>query len=414
MAKLRLLLAHGSLHVPYYRETFEQVGCRPEDFRTFSDLSKLPLVGKADLRTNFPARVVAQNLPASRRQRGITSGSTGLPLEFYCDRASGDYRFACELFFREWAGVDTGDTRVTSGGGVPLPAQHRGLARLPHAARRALLDGPELALDSMTLTADQFRGALGGLPSKGRYYIFGYSSYIARLAVQLLEGGDELPAYPTVVITCSETQTEADAAAIERAFQSRPINRYGSWEMGWLAQTCPDNPAVLHTLSEQHIVRIVREDGRAAEPGESGCVVISDLSNWGMPFINYEMGDRAVAGAPCGCRRGFPTLMRLEGRAGEMSRTRSGKTIVPGEFGLNKLPNALEYVWEYQAVQTAPDTVVFRIVPTSRFNPEFSRELEAWLALVLGPGMRGTIETVDRIPLEPSGKRFIIKSHLPP
>src|SRR5439155_6284183 len=125
-----------------------------------------------------------------------------------------------------------------------------------------------------------------------------------------------------------------------------------------------------------------------------------DLTNWVMPFINYETGDRAVAGAACGCGRGFPTLMSLEGRAGEVIRTLSGKTIVPGEFGVNKLPRALEYIWEYQVVQTAPDRVVFRIVPTRRFNPDFSREVEAWLKAVLGPGMRAVVETVDRIPAE--------------
>jgi phenylacetate-CoA ligase len=238
-------------------------------------------------------------------------------------------------------------------------------------------------------------------------------SYAARLAAKLFEAGANLPAYPTVVVIGAETQSEADVAVITRVFRCPVLNRYGTTETGYLAQTCPDNPAVLHVNSAGHILRVIREDGAAAAPGESGRVVVTDLTNWVMPFINYDLGDRAVAGGPCHCGRGFPTLTNLEGRTGEVIRTVNGKLIPPTALGLNKLPRALEHVWEYQAVQTAPDAVIFRIVPTPRFNPEFSREMEVWLEAVLGPGMRGTIETVDHIPAEPSGKRFIIKSYLP-
>jgi phenylacetate-CoA ligase len=409
IAKLRPLLEHACAHVPYYRALFEQAGIQPTDIKTVSHLSRLPITSKADLRTGFPARVVADSISARRRQKGITSGSTGLPLEYYVDGSSLDLRDACALFFYEWLGCAPSDVRIRIGSGI---VRERAWARLRRSAWWLLFGGRVLQLDGGTLSADQFRKAISKLSRNGRYYIASSPSYVGRLAAQLSEAGADLPAYPTVVVTGAETQSEADVAAIQRVFRCPVLNRYGSTETGYLAQTCPDNPTVLHVNSAGHILRVIRDDGAAAAPGESGRLVVTDLTNWVMPFINYDLGDRAVAGGPCRCGRGFPSLMRLEGRTGEMIRTVNGKLIPPTALGLNKVPRALEHVWEYQAVQTAPDAVVFRIVPTRRFNPEFSRELQAWLEAVLGPGMHGTIEAVSQIPAEPSGKRFIIKSCL--
>jgi phenylacetate-CoA ligase len=181
-----------------------------------------------------------------------------------------------------------------------------------------------------------------------------------------------------------------------------------------LAQTCPDRPEVLHVNSERAVVRIVRPDGMPAPSGEPGRVVVTDLANYVMPFINYEIGDWAVAGDPCACGRGFPTLTSLEGRVGETLRTPGGRTILPIALCrfLNIVARAHPYLWEYQAVQTAPDHVVFTVVPTARLTAAVADTLRAQLEGFLGPGMTVTVQSVDRIPVEPSGKRFLVKSRI--
>jgi len=134
-----------------------------------------------------------------------------------------------------------------------------------------------------------------------------------------------------------------------------------------------------------------------------------------MPFINYDIGDRAQAGGPCPCGRGLPTLMALDGRASEVIRTPGGKVVAAGtlQYFRRVVPHTLDCVSEYQAVQTAADAVVLRVVPTPRFTAEYARRLEEALEDFLGPGMAVRVETVDRIAAEPSGKRLVIKSELP-
>jgi phenylacetate-CoA ligase len=163
--------------------------------------------------------------------------------------------------------------------------------------------------------------------------------------------------------------------------------------------------------SERAIVRIVRDDGSSAPPGERGRVLLTDLSNFVMPFINYDIGDLAVMGPPCPCGRGFPTLRSLEGRVGETISTPAGKVVAPGalERLLTFVCQIVPYIWEYQAVQVAADAVVLRVVPTPKFSEEFARKLRRDLEEFMGPGVTVVIEPVDHILLEPSGKRLIIK-----
>jgi phenylacetate-CoA ligase len=251
--------------------------------------------------------------------------------------------------------------------------------------------------------------------ARSQYVVWGLPSYIARVGVELLEHGIELPRSPVAVIASGETLTTTDTAVIERAFRCRVLNHYSSFEALHLAQTCPDVPELLHVNSEHALLRIVREDGTDAPPGESGRVVITDLANWVMPLINYDIGDRAVAGGPCPCGRGFPTLMSLEGRAGERIKTPSGKMITPTALGwlITTVFRMLPYVWEYQAIQTAADAVILRIVPTADFTEELATKLARAAETFLGPGMRVRVETVERIAVEASGKRLVIKSELP-
>jgi phenylacetate-CoA ligase len=217
-------------------------------------------------------------------------------------------------------------------------------------------------------------------------------------------------------MTYAETLTAADAASIRRAFHCEVVNYYSSWEVPQIAQTCPDNPQVLHVNSDRVILRVVRPDGTPASPGESGHVVVTDLANYVMPFINYFIDDQAVTGPPCPCGRGFPTIASLEGRGMEVIRTPRGRQINGGVLGqfLAFVLGVIPSIWEYQAVQNASDEVTLRVVPTAQFAPEFARTLQGELETFLGPGMRVAIESVDCIPLEPSGKRLIIKSHLAP
>jgi phenylacetate-CoA ligase len=403
LQKLRGIVVHAGTQVPYYRDLFRAHDLDPRDVRSLQDLARLPLTTKATLRREFPDRAVAANVPRRRLLGGTTSGSTGTPFRFYRDRQAEDGRHASYRFFLDWTGATLRDTRVVIAYHASTPREARGV----RAARRLLLGEQTLLLSGVDLTAAGLSREVDRL--RGRYFIQAYPSYATRLAGAILDEGRALAAYPVTAIAMTETLTPVNAAAIGRAFRCPVANHYSSWEILHIAQSCPDNPDVLHVNSERVIAWIAGDDGRPAAAGERGRVVLTDLDNYAMPFINYDIGDWAVADRPCPCGRGLPTIRELEGRVGEVIRTPDGRVIAPGALTRRLTRQILDRVWEFQAVQGSSDAVVLRVVPSVRFSAETGRALQRDLEEFFGPAMRVSIDVVDRIPLEPSGKRLIIK-----
>jgi phenylacetate-CoA ligase len=341
----------------------------------------------------------------------MTSGSTGRPFEFYWDRQAATLLDGTYLFWLGWAGTAIWHTRVV----IASPSYFYNDVAPPQPLRlisgRVLLGECSVNMSSDQLTTEGFRALVARVATRGPYFMRGYPSAITRLAAGLAQEGSPLASHPKVVMTLAETVTPADVETIRRVFRCPVANYFSAWEVPQMAQSCPDNPEALHVNAERVILRVVRPDGSDAAPGEKGRIVATDLANFVMPFINYSAGDQAVAGGPCRCGRGLPTLERLEGRDSEVIRTLQGREIsgvVLGQF-LAFVAGVIPYVWEYQAVHTSPSVVTLRVVPTDRFTPEFRESLARGLEDFLGPDMSVTVEPVDAIPLEPSGKRMIIK-----
>jgi phenylacetate-coenzyme A ligase PaaK-like adenylate-forming protein len=417
LLRLRGVLGRAATRVPYYRDLFTHAGVAPEDVITLSALSRLPITMKADLRAASPDRTLAEGVPATRRWRTSTSGATGVPFAFYADRAGMDSWLASHLFFLDWIGAAIWTPRIDIFGPPGREAAENipGSAALPQLARFLVLGERAIAVAGVDLTLDGLRGCLDRFPRGRPYFIRANPAYAARLAAQLLAGGRALTRYPMVVMTGSETLTPVQEAAIRSAFGCRVVNHYSTWEVPHMAQSCPDNPALLHVNSERVVLRVVGDDGRDVGPGERGHVVVTALANDVMPLINYDLGDWGVAGGSCPCGRGFPTLAAIEGRSGEMIETPAGRAITPAMMTtqLALQCEVVGFISEYQAEQTAPDAVIFRVVPAPGFRTEMEETLRKGLGRLVGPCVAVSVEVVDRIPCEPSGKRPIIKTRKP-
>ena len=134
---------------------------RSRGVRTLDDLGAVcRSPAEADLRPGFPDAVTADNLPASRRFRTETSGSTGLPFEFYNRIApTSTLASARSCCSGEWAG-----TRRPGRG--PCTSWCRSGPRPPWTASRGEV---ERARQLFLGTADPARvGRRGGPRGAGR------------------------------------------------------------------------------------------------------------------------------------------------------------------------------------------------------------------------------------------------------
>ena len=124
----------------------------------------------------------------------------------------------------------------------------------------------------------------------------GYTSTLAAIADELLQGDLKLSQPVAGVITIAETLTPNRKRLIQKYFDAPIINRYGLREFGsWSAQSCRESPERFHINSELVVCEVLRADGTPCAAGETGRVVLTDLHNFARPFIRYDTGDLAVA-----------------------------------------------------------------------------------------------------------------------
>ena len=142
-------------------------------------------------------------------------------------------------------------------------------------------------------------------------------------------------------------------------------------------------------------------------------MLLTDLENYAMPFINYAVGDRAVVGRSCACGRGLPVLAALDGREAEVIRLPAGDEI--STFTVDSFMRRradIRTFREYQIVQTARDRVEIRLVATPEFTLRDAEHLRQGFEALLGSEVTTEVVKVEDIPLEPSGKRLAVKSEV--
>ena len=121
------------------------------------------------------------------------------------------------------------------------------------------------------------------------------------------------------VRTLGEASTPDLRALCREAWGVPLVDVYSAEEVGYIALQCPEHEHY-HVQAESVLVEILDERGAPAPPGETGRVVVTDLHNFAMPLVRYEIGDYAEVGEPCACGRGLPVLRRIVGRVRNMLR----------------------------------------------------------------------------------------------
>ena len=74
--RLKKLVHYVYERVPFYRESFDAAGVKPDDIQTIEDLQKLPFTTKQDMRDAYPFKMFAVPMEDVRRIH-CSSGTTG-------------------------------------------------------------------------------------------------------------------------------------------------------------------------------------------------------------------------------------------------------------------------------------------------------------------------------------------------
>jgi phenylacetate-coenzyme A ligase PaaK-like adenylate-forming protein len=409
MKSLSRLLRHAYFDLSFYRARFDAVGARPDDIHTLADLARLPLLTRDQAIDSHEARrSPVAPLPTISK---ATGGTTGEPLRFAYDARSEDWRQAVKLRGWGWAGYRVG-ARTLYYWGAPLPR--------PFASR--MKTGLDRALKRETYVDCTRRGeadldaVAAMIAAAAPQVIICFTQAGADLARHINERG--LRRWDTIpILCCAEGLFPDDRAAMSAAFGPAVFETYGCREMMLIASECAAHDG-MHVSEENLIVElIVREPGgdRPARPGELGEVVLTDLHNFGMPFIRYANGDlatRAPAGS-CACGRGLERLVSVDGRVTETLRDGRGGHVSGLVFHAMFMGAFAAGVRQFQALQHVDGAITLKIVPRHSFVEATRAEIERRCAEQI-PGVAVRIDLVTEIPLAPNGKRRVVVIERPP
>jgi phenylacetate-CoA ligase len=401
--ELKKLLTHAWHNVPDYRARLSNVGMQPDDVRSLEDLRRVPLLTREDAALGFEARKSTE--PPLPKIDKSTSGTSGNPLTFAYDWDSEHWRQAVKLRGYAWAGYQPGDRSLHYWG---APAQRRPLGKrlkvaLDHAVRR----------EHYADCADRSEAALAQIVQlirvKKPSVIVCYAQAGAALARHINETGSRT--WPDIsVIAAAERLFPSDRSTLMEAFGPGIFETYGSREVMLIAAECEAHQG-LHVSMENLIVEVIVRDAqgeRPAAPGELGEVAVTDLHNYGAPFVRYLTGDLAVAREPkrCACGRHLTMLDHVEGRTTDTLRDGAGRPVNGLLFNIFFVPLAHK-VKEFQVVQRRDGAIDLRIVPAAAFDDSVIESLRKHCARFI-PGVELRTEIVAQLTVEPGGKLRVV------
>jgi phenylacetate-CoA ligase len=399
--RLRALIKHAYFTVPYYHRVFKQRGLMPEDIKNPDSLLKLPILTKEDIRGNFND-LISRGFPRKEIIASSTGGSTGEPLRFYTTRESINWSTAAELRAYKWSGFRLGDRQALIWGSPIDLAKWSSLrGRVWNFVTGTLvLNAGSMSETSMKRFAEKlmrFRPKL----------IRGYASGVYLFAKFLESKGINLK--PGAVITTAETLFSHQRAKIEDVFGCSVYDFYGSREVPALACGCSEKSGY-HISSENVLLEFIKDNEKVAA-NETGAILVTDLTNYAMPFIRYRIGD---LGKPldeaCPCGRGLSLFGSLEGRITDVIVTRDGKYVSSPVFTL--VFKDLEHVKEYQIIQESYEKIKVKIVKRGQYSEQDSNYIISGMKKIIGEDVQIEIEFVDSIPPTRSGKRRVVISRI--
>ena len=402
--KLQKLLKYTYTHVPYYREEMIKVGISSVDDINASTIKSLPLLSKDIIRKRHD-NLISNSLKNNRLIKNSTSGSSGEALYFYHDFKSHASRASIVDRNHRWVGVQNGDKEARLWGAqmdVSVSNSLRG--RLHSFVSRHLM------LSTYTMTEeDMFRYASLLKQFKPKL-LTSYSGPLTVFADFCIKNKIEFHSIKGI-ITSAEMLFPHQREIIENAFGVKIFNRYGSREFGDMAQEDSLHDG-LRVNSDRVYIEILNEQGKDCEPGVLGELFITDLDDFGMPFIRYKIGDRAAWSEIQHFYKGmpFPLLKCIEGRSLDVVHAPNGNKL--GGTFWTFLFKAKPGIVKFQVRQETLPSIRVSYISDENFKDNYLNYFEDKIKESCGEEMKVEFVQVNSFPQSANGKHRIVLSML--
>ena len=387
------LLRHCRESVPYYAERLQQVKAHAEPTEC---LIQLPVLTKEIIRSNFD-RLKSADLHRRKWIYNTSGGSTGEPIRLIQDREYEDRCKATGLFCETLWDCELGRPRVRLWGSerdFEMNNQN-GKARFFNWLTNTVW------LNAFNMSVQRMSEFIRQLDRFGPTLIVAYAQAAYELA-QFAERERLSLAPQRAVVTSAGTLYPFMREKIAQVFGCPVYNLYGSREVSLIGCEIPDTDG-LWVPPWSNYVEILDDNGNPVASGEEGNIVVTCLTNFAMPLVRYQIGDRGALTSDHSTNGGPQTLKFVSGRNVDMFRTRDRK-LVDGEY-FTHLLYFRPWVGKFQVVQRDFDHVLFKIVKLNGGPSKTElEEITAKSRLAMGDGCRIDFEFHNELPSHASGK----------
>jgi len=344
LSRLKAIVYKVYDRVPFYRESFDKAGFKPDNLKSLDDLRRIPFISKKDLRDNYPFKLFAEPMSNIVRIHS-SSGTTGKPV--VAGYTQNDINMWAELMARSLmcAGANSNDIiqnsygygLFTGGLGIHYGGERMGATVIPSSGgntKRQVMMLQDFGTTVLTCT-----------PS--------YALYIGEVAAE--EMGIDIRTLPLRIgVLGAEPWSDNMRKEIEIKLGIDAMDIYGLTEVlgPGVSMECEQKNG-LHVFEDHFIAEIIDPDtGEPLPYGETGELVFTSLTKEAFPVIRFRTRDiTSLNPEPCGCGRTVARMRRVSGRTDDMLIIR----------GVNVFPSQIESVlMEIEDVEPHYEIVVER------------------------------------------------------
>ena len=401
-SRLQALLKHAYNNSSFYKKRFDRNGLTLADIRSLDDICQIPQLTKSEIQEHAE-EMISRTVQRHGLIRDMTGGSTGSPLVFYYDRRRQESRNAATLRHNRWAGWDVGNkVALLWGASRDISAQNG----LKNRVRNLILNR-QLMLDAGSLDEATMNDFAAKLTAYRPKIIQGYANVLALFA-RFVRDENLSGIFPRAIVSSAEVLTEENRRLIEGVFGCPVYNRYGSREFAVIASECERHEG-MHVNAENLLVETLAD---RTNP-DLKQILITDLQNYAMPMIRYQIGDcGTLKRDACGCGRGLPLMEIGGGRVTDFLTAIDGKKVsgvVIATYVITNVPG----IRQVQIVQETVGRVTLRVAKGPDWSARTLDELQRKIVTFLGQDMDIQTEFMESLPAEPSGKYRFSVCNLP-
>lgn len=351
--KIRKVVRHAASRVPYYQELFASHGVTAEEINGAANLIRIPITSRGEIQSASIEDRLAKGVDQDKLIVRQTTGSSGQCL--FVMRTWNEEQVLNLMRWRSLRAYGLKLSDIIAVTRVPI-GRHRRDYPLPRRIADAIGLYRKDLLD-LTTVDDASRILIEREPE----VVMGWPTILADLAPRWNALRTPKTKPPKFIISGGEMLSGHARAQISEGFEAPVYDMMGAHEFSLLASECPVTGE--YHMSDETIYAEVIVDGRRAEPGEEGDLIVTGLHSMAMPFIRYNLGDIVVQGSSqCGCGSPFSTIRSIKGRTGEYFNLPEGRRVHPQDI-VRMSFIAAKWIRQLQVVQMNPGYLELYVVP---------------------------------------------------